>query len=382
MALVSEPDWAYLPVTVLGDILDKLPEPIDHLWFGAVCKQWYSFSKDCIEAKKRWNKLLPMLMIPTEKYTTTERRLYSVVEGKIYSVELQVPNCERFCGSCLGWLATVDESSYVTLSNPFKNGISVCLPPIDLLQTYREGFDYYIYKFILSADPASTSNNYVVVAIYGIYKKLAYIKAGEKSWHHVEITSISDIIFYYGLVYAVCHRGLIVCFNVEDGNSSESDLPKLTILAPKMDPPRYSDRAYLVESSGGDLFYVHRKLDKNEDYRLKLTGVFKVYKLLLHEQSGKVMERVELESLGDDTLFVGDNNSMAVSAANLPGCQPNSIYFTHDYIDWIRFNKSYRPHDVGVFNVKDGTFGQHYVLNALDKKMPPVLWIVPPFQRK
>ena len=139
---------------------------------------------------------------------------------------------------------------------------------------------------------------------------------------------------------------------------------------------------HILWNHGGDLFYVHRKLDKNEDYRLKLTGVFKVYKLLLHEQSGKVMERVELESLGDDTLFVGDNNSMAVSAANLPGCQPNSIYFTHDYIDWIRFNKSYRPHDVGVFNVKDGTFGQHYVLNALDKKMPPVLWIVPPFQRK
>uniref|UniRef100_A0A2N9F324 KIB1-4 beta-propeller domain-containing protein n=1 Tax=Fagus sylvatica TaxID=28930 RepID=A0A2N9F324_FAGSY len=250
MALVSEPDWAYLPVPILCSILDKLPEPIDHLWFGAVCKQWYSVSKD------------------------------------------------------------LDESSYVTLLNPFKNGISVCLPPIDLLQTYREGFDYYIYKFILSVDPASTPNNYVVVAIY-------------------------------------------------DGNSSESDLPKLTILAPKMDPPRM------------------------KIISCKLTGDhFKVYKLRLHEQSGKVMERVELESLGDDTLFVGDNNSMSVSAANLPGCQPNSIYFTHDYIDWIRFNKSYRPHDVGVFNVKDGTFGQHYVLNALDKKMPPVLWIVPPFQRK
>ena len=67
MALVSEPEWAYLPVPILCSILDKLPEPIDHLWFGAVCKQWYSVSKDCIQAKQRWNKLLPMLMIPTEK---------------------------------------------------------------------------------------------------------------------------------------------------------------------------------------------------------------------------------------------------------------------------------------------------------------------------
>uniref|UniRef100_A0A2N9FBD4 DUF295 domain-containing protein n=1 Tax=Fagus sylvatica TaxID=28930 RepID=A0A2N9FBD4_FAGSY len=384
MALVSEPDWAYLPVPILCSILHKLPEPIDHLWFGAVCKQWHSVSKDCIQAKQRWNKLLPMLMIPTEKYTTTERRLYSVAEGKIYNVELRVPNCERFCGSCLGWLATVDETSYVTLLNPFKNGITIRLPPIDPLEPYYEGFDYYIYNFILSADPDSAPNDYVVVAIYDLYKKLAFIKAGDKSWRHLNRESIpdmiSDIIFYNGLVYAVSHRGLIVCFNVEEGNSIESELPKARILAPKMNPPTYSDRAYLVESSGGDLLYVHRKLDKNEDYRLQITNHFKVYKLRLDEQSGKVMERVELESLGDDTLFVGDNNSMSVSAANFPGCQPNSIYFTHDYIDCTGFNEFYRPHDVGVFNVEDGTFGQHYRLKPLDKQMPPVLWIVPPFQ--
>jgi|UniRef100_A0A2N9GZ80 hypothetical protein len=382
MALGSEPDWAYLPVPVISSILDKLPEPVDHLWFGAVCKQWQSVSKDCILAKQRWSKLLPMLMIPTEKYTTTERRLYSVAEGKIYNVELQVPDCERFGSSCLGWLATVDESSYVTLLNPFKNGITIRLPPIDPLQPYHEGFDYYIYKFILSADPASTPNDYVVVAIYGMNKKLAFIRAGDRSWRHVKIQMISDIIFYNGLVYAVGHRGLIACFNVKDGNSIESELANVRILAPNMDPPRYSDRAYLVESSGGDLLYVHRKLDKNEDYILQITDHFKVYKLRLHEQSGKVMERVELESLGDDTLFVGDNNSMSVSAANFPGCQPNSIYFTHDYIDCTRFNNFYQPHDVGIFNVKDGTFGQHYTLKPLDKKMPPVLWIVPPFQRK
>uniref|UniRef100_A0A2N9FAR1 KIB1-4 beta-propeller domain-containing protein n=1 Tax=Fagus sylvatica TaxID=28930 RepID=A0A2N9FAR1_FAGSY len=123
-------------------------------------------------------------------------------------------------------------------------------------------------------------------------------------------------------------------------------------------------------------------LDQNEDYRLQLTDHFKVYKLRLDEQSGKVMERIELKSLGDDTLFVGDNYSMAVSAANFPGCQPNSIYFTHDYIDVTGFNESYTPHDLGVFNMVDGTSGQHYILKPLDKQMPPVLWIVPPFQRK
>ena len=69
-----------------------------------------------------------------------------------------------------------------------------------------------------------------------------------------------------------------------------------------MDPPTYSKRAYLVESSyGRDLFYVQRILD----HTLLHTTHFKVYKLRLDDQSGEVMDRIEVKSLGDDTFFVG-----------------------------------------------------------------------------
>ena len=194
-------------------------------------------------------------------------------------------------------------------------------------------------KYALFIDPYSNKEDYVVVAIYSLYKRLAFIKAGDKSWrhgksHNVEMrggislpNSISDITFYEGLIYVVTHRGLILCFNAKDGYCIRRS--KVKIVAPKMDPPTYSKRAYayLVESSnGGELFYVQRNLD----HTLQHTTHFKVYKLRLDEQCGEVMDRIEVKSLGDGTFFVavGTNYSMSVSvsaAEKFSGCQPNSI---------------------------------------------------------
>ena len=96
---VPDRDWAYLPVPVLCTILDMLPpEHIDHLRFGAVCKQWKSVSEDHNQAKQQrcGKQLPPMLLIPTENHTPSERRLYSVVQGKIiYNVELRVPRLRK-----------------------------------------------------------------------------------------------------------------------------------------------------------------------------------------------------------------------------------------------------------------------------------------------
>ena len=44
-------------------------------------------------------------------------------------------------------------------------------------------------------------------------------------------TTISDIIFYKGLVYAVTHRGSILCFDAKDGYSRRSRRSKVKILA-------------------------------------------------------------------------------------------------------------------------------------------------------
>ncbi|GMN43364.1 hypothetical protein TIFTF001_012567 [Ficus carica] len=73
----------------------------------------------------------------------------------------------------------------------------------------------------------------------------------------------------------------------------------------------------------------------------------KVYKLEL-----KGSRWVDIEDLGDDNvLFSGDNSSICMAASNFVGCQPNCIYFTHDY-DSVGIG-SFGPVDMCVYNLKD-----------------------------
>jgi hypothetical protein len=39
-----------------------------------------------------------------------------------------------------------------------------------------------------------------------------------------------------------------------------------------------------------------------------MTGCFEVYKLELDDESGRVVERVEVKNIGDGALFLGDNS--------------------------------------------------------------------------
>ena len=42
---------------------------------------------------------------------------------------------------------------------------------------------------------------------------------------------------------------------------------------------------------------------------------------------------VNVDSLGDQALFAGDNSSMSLSASSFNGCKANCIYFTDDDVD-------------------------------------------------
>ncbi|CAB4280733.1 unnamed protein product [Prunus armeniaca] len=121
---ISSPEWASLPLLPVFFILDNLFEPIDHVCFADVCKQWRSLAKDYNQATQRWwhNNLLPMLMIPNEyecqggsckngrllTKTNHRKALYSIAEGKIYNnIGLEVPFKKRSCDSSHGWFATI-----------------------------------------------------------------------------------------------------------------------------------------------------------------------------------------------------------------------------------------------------------------------------------
>ena len=105
-----------------------------------------------------------------------------------------------------------------------------------------------------------------------------------------------------------------------------------------------------------------------------MTGYFEVYKLVLNDESGKVVKRVEVKNIGDDALFLGDNYFISILASAFSRCHPNSIYYTDDYLDTMPYYPN-GPIDMGIFNLEDRSIRLHYKPNPSHKYMSPPIWI-------
>ncbi|XVF85468.1 hypothetical protein PTKIN_Ptkin17bG0120400 [Pterospermum kingtungense] len=382
----SERDWASdLQVDIAHAILDKLVEPRDHANFGAVCKDWYSLRKDYSIRKQP---LLPMLMVPTllgvddhgqGEFSKTQRSLYSISTGKIYDVwGLSVPDKIRYCGSSHGWLVTVEEKTVIVLVNPFRDGLTIRLPPLDFPAELLSYSEYNVYKVILSADPLSNPDNFIVVAIYSGRRRLAFYKSSRNCWGYIDrsIIHIDDAIIYKGLVYAVIQFGNdIISFDV---NSSSEPWELKRFKSRKPRPEKVSELHYLVESSEGEILQVHRCIEFDP---IGATKSFEVFKLQLVQEKGEdegIVDKAEVKSLGNDVMFLGQNHSFVVPidtpcSRRFRLCQSNSIYYTSEFLIGL-------PNDVGSFNFEDKTFRPFYKYHPCQEwsnQMPSPWWITP-----
>ncbi|OMO74681.1 hypothetical protein CCACVL1_16533 [Corchorus capsularis] len=330
---------------------------------------WANLPKDC-------------LSIVLDRKSHRKKKLYSLQNKReVSDIKLRRRYTKRCCGSCYGWIASVDKEFVITLSNPFKDVPNIDLPKLEFPEKKPMGHQYDIQKVVLSADPCSSPTSFVVGVIYSVYCRLAFHRYGDKdkdNWIHIDnnLTLITDLIFHRNLVYVIGHRNNVLSFDI---NGPEP--PKLKTLLEEdhlHDGEAYSDRAYLVESSMGNLFSIHRKLKSGDngysnDY---LTKRFRVMKMVLDE-NGELLEREEVKSIDGDLAFVGDNGSLTVAAKYFPQGQPNSIYYTDDYFD-IGPYVPFGPRDNGIFHLEDGSFEQHYQFQSSHKRLPPYIWICPP----
>ncbi|CAL9016242.1 unnamed protein product [Prunus brigantina] len=142
-------------------------------------------------------------------------------------------------------------------------------------------------------------------------------------------------------------------------------------------PERYIRKAplfglgpYLVESSRGELLLIMKF--EGSDFHLRMTVSFKVFKLLC--ACGDRPECVEeIESIGSDALFLGEVESMCVSALDFLGCQPNCIYFTTSF-----WGIAEGPLDMAAFNLAPRRMETPYFSSSrLTKSMPSLVWILP-----
>ncbi|XP_059631833.1 F-box protein At2g26160-like [Cornus florida] len=381
-------------------IVDKLDSLSDYVRFGAVCKPWQfvALENKVKFLERKCYAQVPLLMVPTKDNSEEFRILYNITRDKIYDFQLWVPYKKRCSGSSYGWLFTVEENMGVTLLNPFS-GSTIELPSIMYVSKfeYHESdledievdieyeytpfdepvlIEYQVHKAILSADPALSPNDCIVTAIYSDRHQLAFIRPSDKDWTYVEderFNVIFDVIYYKGKVFAVDYWGGVLMIDVNSrGRASEA--PQVKVIVPRIEV--YAHRICLVESSSGDLYNVQR-FHSEIGYDLQHeTSNFKVFKLLLQPNENGMPERIEVKSLGGDAMFLGDSHSTCISTSKFPGCQPNSIYYIDDFFNFIVY-PPYGYRDNGIFNVENGNFGTHYILDPSHMDMLPPIWILP-----
>ncbi|VVA38443.1 PREDICTED: F-box [Prunus dulcis] len=149
--------------------------------------------------------------------------------------------------------------------------------------------------------------------------------------------------------------GDIELLDVFSSDNNPSQSPQLKPRTPFRPFQPYCFHAYLVESTKGDLLHILR-----------------FYAL----SDGSIGHNVEVKSIGDEALFVGDNHSISILASNFPRCQPNSIYYADDYISNYPSLEGDEAYAMGIFNLGDGTITQHYSLHSNSQR---AIWVVPPF---
>jgi hypothetical protein len=85
---------------------------------------------------------------------------------------------------------------------------------------------------------------------------------------------------------------------------------------------------------------------------------------------------LRLDSLGYNILFVDNSDSVSLSASYF--ANHLQMYYTDDFYDEAPHPYPKGPFDMLIFNVKDGSFSQHWPFQTRFKRMQPSLWVIPP----
>ncbi|KAM0939149.1 hypothetical protein DsansV1_C21g0167531 [Dioscorea sansibarensis] len=332
---------------IMGDITKYLPLK-DYIRFGAIRSSW---SAKAIGRYHAPDHGFPLLIVNDDS-PEGNPRLFNIFTQKFYPLDL--PRGYRCCGSSRGWLVMMNSSMKMFLLNPFSK-TQIELPSFLLSEEEYGSFkqisensgqliheillDRLILKAVLSADPDECLD-YVIMVISMNISDLKYWRSGDPSWTRAEILDhkFYDVIWYKG---AFCALSMV---NEVIGVSLNPDL-KFKQIAP---PARrtFGNCSYLVDCMG-DLLIIKRTTEETYTEHL-YTRAFSVFKL-----DEKLMEFIQVKSIGDRALFLGRNSTMAIPASEFPGCLSDSIYFMDDL---AVTGHEYGYEDFGLYNMKDKIF--------------------------
>ncbi|XP_078172388.1 putative F-box protein At5g55150 [Carex rostrata] len=371
---LSTSNWAYLPEDILDEIMKKMCYA-DFSTLGAVCKSWRLM---CMNRFCCFSRSIPIgapILLLNDCYQYSNSRKFVKMNGELARHKIFMPEAANkwVCGSSWGWLVLGGiDSMEVSLLNPLTRRV-IRLPPVGMF-TKRLTYDgepniplkgsSYIHKAILSTNPTISEQDCIIMAIVEKNRRLSYCRIGDKKWTNVEgyIHSLSDIIYYEGKFYCTTSVGILMSFNIIDPNSTE-----MVTLGLSIDRHDFS-RKYLVMASGS-LLLVYR----TQNYKFRVHSLNKcsqrVPPALCHHLQ---YEWTEIDSIGDQLLFIGNNDSFSLPTRRQSG-KANCIYFTEHAFGMVQ--SDFHNNFFGMYDIaKKST----WLFNGNAENEPfPSFWITP-----
>ncbi|KAF6152410.1 hypothetical protein GIB67_038033 [Kingdonia uniflora] len=405
-------DWSQLPKDLLDLITKLLITASDNVRFCGVCSSWREVGVEC---RAYFPNQFPGLMVPGKDVTkrcflectpilsgVTLLSYQEVIKGEYeYTFKRQakipVPH-EYVCrGSSQGWLVLTDDELYMHLLNPFS-GAEIQLPSATTLPLPNT--IYYKGNFYILC----STGKIVVCDIGGnrprVRRFVPSVKWNSYYYFPRYIVESSGDLFQVLRRYKQHRRFLCGGADI-DSDSDENDLFALFLSDSDADSDYgfpVADSEYISnekkgsgdnEVDGGNESVEHKpninndydvytsteeessQDDEDENYGSSGTDSdpedltdtsFKVFKL---EQCEKKWVRVD--SLDDNTFFVGFSSSFSLPALDCFGCKPNCIYFTDDSIkgDEDKLFYSGLGNDNGAFNLAEKSLEANPIISGL-----------------
>ncbi|XP_043694536.1 putative F-box protein At1g65770 [Telopea speciosissima] len=371
--------WSELPRELLEKIVKCLTLYADYIRVRAVCVSWQSALP---KTPKHLPNQFPLLMLPYNPETDTHCKFYSLSENKSYHLDIPFEIHSKFlCGSCHGWLVTVDNTSSLALFNPFTNA-HIDLPS---LSEYGSQGLLSLHKVVLSSNPSSS--DFMAIAIFRYCSSLLFYKCGDKRWTIVEEPAAEikflfrDVIFYKNQIVAVRTDGEVVIMDIIGNHRNSTPEIKIKQILRPPDSITLDHNLYLVESEDEFLIVTQLvglwRLDDNSANHYITTG-FAVYKLNWSKNSTGVInaEWSEVKSLGDWIFFLGLGPSSYFSTNDFPGCRGNCSYFSDDL--WNTHLESAGGGNIALFDMENKRI-KSLPCNpqGLNWPSPPAIWVTP-----
>ncbi|CAN6215757.1 unnamed protein product [Urochloa humidicola] len=409
-----------LPEGILLQIFAALDVP-DLVRAGSVCSAWHGAYTSLCSLGRLKQPQTPCLLYTAKSRGQSAAGLYSLAEKKPYTLALPDPpiRSRYFLGSAYGWIITADERSELHLLNPIT-GDQIALPSVTTFEFVTPIYDkngtieayssycampephgpprpyslsklreFFFHKAFLSSDPST--GDYIVVVIHNTYYRLSYARSGDDHWTSLPPHQyFADCIFKDNLMYAVNGFGAIHVFDFSDPVVKQKD-----VLEAKRD--YLFQRVYIAQTPCGDLIQIWSDIDSEpeadseesepdpleEDDNFSVPDLPPGYEPSRHHCTPFKLFKVDLtanklvriSSLGENVLFIGQNQTVCLNTLEHPQLKANHIYFT-DNDEYAAFAHKNMIRDIGVLNLCDNS-RERIAFPQIWSNWPSPVWITP-----